>query len=137
MKRHDPPSLSLEGDLSERALIVNQDPAREYCLANPDDSRTGVPEMLRLGWEMENQRKDGPRIAGGMTTRDGDLITIEDQVLMSRPRERQQAALKKAWDVADVRAKAIGQPGGIDGVRGDGGRPAQFAEDPREFVVRT
>lgn len=133
-KRHDPPSLTLEGAIGDRAILTNMDPAREYCLANPNDSRTGVPEMLKFGWVIENHRKDGPKI-DGLTSKDGDLLTVEDQVVMSRPRELHKAALKRAWDIADVRAKAIGQPGGIDGVRGDGGRPAQFADDPREYAV--
>lgn len=135
-RRHDPPSRPVDGAFTDQAFLRNLNSERVYCLANPDDFHTGVPEMLRLGWELETHRKDGPKFVGGLTAKDGDLMTYGGDVLLSRTKESQREYEAKKQSMADMRSKAIGQPGGVDGVRGTTGRPAQHTEDPREFSVR-
>lgn len=126
----------MDGDINTAAWLTNTDPARVYCVANPNDSDTGVMEMRRMGWVVELARKDGPRIVGGDVSADGTALEYKGGYVMSRPKEVHEAYLRQVASVADTRAKAIGQPGGIDGVRGVPGRLAEFAHDPREYVER-
>jgi hypothetical protein len=133
-KRIDPPSRPVDGDINDAVSIAGQDPARVYVLADPNEHYCGVSAMQELGWEVERQRKDGPRMRGGQTAKDGDLITKFGQVLMSRPREIHEMFMKQAADVANQRAAAIGQPGGVDGVRGTTGKVAH--NETSEYVTR-
>lgn len=128
-KRHDPPSTPPDGAFTERARLSNLDPERVYCLANPNDFETGVPEMLRLGWVIELKRKDGPRVVGGETASDGSQLTVGGQIVMSRSRAAQQEYERQKLGMASMRSKAIGQKGGIDAVRGDLGKFAQVREN--------
>lgn len=122
--------------MNDMALLAGKDPARVYCLANPNDFYCGVREMSRLGWVTETNRKDGPRVIGGDTAKDGDLVTLFGDVLMSRSLEAHRADQERSWSVADARSKAIGQRGGVDGVVGPTGRPAYFVESPEETIER-
>lgn len=135
-RRHDPPSRPVDGAFTEQAKIRNTDPERVYCLANPNDFDTGVAEMQRLGWVIETHRKDGPRVMGGETAKDGDTLTLGGQLLMSRSRAAQEAYEKEKAAVAALRSASIGQRGGVDGLVGPTGRPAEFNRDPREYIVR-
>jgi hypothetical protein len=92
--------------------------------------------MQEQGWVIETHRKDGPRTRGGETAKDGDALTVGGQLVMSRPLAMHEEYLRQGWEVADRRAQAIGQQGGLDAVKGPSGRLAQFAEDPREYRVR-
>lgn len=123
-KRHDPPSRPVDGDINEQAELINKDPNRVYCKASPNDYYTGVPALMRLGWVVETHRKDGPRVIGGMTSKDGDALTIAGDYVMSRSREAQEAYERSKNKMADMRSAAIGQRGGVDGVRGDNGSMA-------------
>lgn len=91
------------------AVLKNQDPNRVYCLANPNDYHTGVNWMQRLGWVVENHRKDGVKVIGGQTANDGDALMVAGDYVMSLPRALHEERLRKGWDVADTRAKTIGQ----------------------------
>lgn len=133
-KRIDPPSRPVDGDINDTAYIVGQDPERVYVLADPNEHYCGASAMAELGWEVERHRKDGPRVRGGLTAKDGDTITKFGQVLMSRPRAMHEQYLAMAAAMADQRAKAIGQPGGVDGVRGATGRVAY--NETSEYVTR-
>lgn len=135
-KRFDPPSRPIDGDINLQAELTNLDPARVYCKANPNDYFTGVPFMQRNGWVVETHRKDGPRVVGGLTSKDGDVLTIAGDYVMSRSREAHAAYEAAKHKVADLRSKAIGQRGGVDQVRGDNGRLAEHQEDAREQFVR-
>ncbi|MSX03199.1 MAG: hypothetical protein F2813_08600 [Actinobacteria bacterium] len=135
-KRIDPPSRPVDGDINDQAEIRNRDPSRVYCKANPNDYHTGVPAMERLGWIVETHRKDGPKVLGGQRAADGAALTIAGDVVMSRSREAQAAYEASKHGMADLRSTAIGQRGGIDGVRGDNGRLATHAEDAAERFVR-
>lgn len=135
-KRHDPPSRPVDGDINTAAWLTNTDPKRVYCLANPNDADCGVMHMRMLGWTVELARKDGPQIIGGDVSTDGTALQLRGSYVMSRPVEAHLAALREGWAVADQRARAIGQPGGIDGVRSADGKLAQFASDPSEYVTR-
>lgn len=116
---------------------MNKDPGRAYCLANPNCNRTGVREMQRLGWAIESHRKDGPKLEGGDTSKDGDMLTYDGQVLMSRPAEMEAQRAERVREVAALRSKAIGQRGGVDAITGPTGQAAYFAQDPSEFVERS
>ncbi len=128
-KRFDPPSSAPDGAMSERTRLSNLDPARVYCLANPNDFETGVPEMERLGWVIETKRKDGPRVVGGATAADGSALTVGGQIVMSRTRAAQEEYERTKLGMASMRSRAIGQKGGIDAVRGDQGKFAQVREN--------
>jgi hypothetical protein len=122
--RVDPPSRPVDGSILTAVKLVNADPGRQYIRANPNDEWTGVPAMKQLGYEVERHRKDGPRYVGGARANDGDLVIAHGLVLMSRPVEMQRAAEEHTRHVARTRAMAMGQPGGVDSVTGDGGKPA-------------
>lgn len=123
LKRNDPPSRPTDGDL--QAKIVNKDPNRWYILANPNDDWCGVAEMLNLGFEIERPRKDGPKIAGGRASAEGDRIELRGNVLMSCPLEVYKQRYEEGQRRADLIDEAIGRPGGIDGLRGTTGRLAE------------
>lgn len=135
-KRHDPPSRPVDGSLDDQARLRNTDPDRVYCLANPNDPDTGLTEMLRLGWVQEFHRKGGPMILGGDVASDGAAITLRGSVLVSRGRAEHEAYERQKFAVADQRARSIGQKGGVDAIVGPTGRPAEWKQDPREFVAR-
>jgi hypothetical protein len=122
--------------MHSQVVLRNLDPARVYCLANPNDFYCGVAAMKGLGWVLEYGRKDGPKVLGGETAKDGDLLTVGDQVVMSRPRVMQEEYEREKLAVAARRSESIGQPGGSDPFRGPTGRIPQFTEDPREERVR-
>ena len=126
----------MDGDINDQAWLDHKDPTRVYCLADPNDVYCGVQHLRRLGWEVEHARPDGPRIVGGDVSTDGSALQNAGLYVMSRPLEKHVEYLRQGWAVADQRAKAIGQPGGIDGVRSVEGRLAQFASDPSEYVTR-
>jgi hypothetical protein len=126
----------VDGDINTAAWLTNTDPGRVYCLANPNDLDSGVMHLRMLGWTVELSRKDGPQVRGGDVSKDGTSLEYRGGYVMSRTREAHLAELQAGWVVADQRARAIGQPGGIDGVRGVEGRLAQFASDPAEYVTR-
>lgn len=133
-KRIDPPSRPVDGDINDQAFIRGQDPERVYMLADPNDPYCGVGAMREWGWEVELQRKDGPRIRGGLTVADGSAVTKFGQILMSRPRAMHEAYLAQVEAIAAQRAEAIGRPGGVDGVRGPTGRVAH--NETSEYVTR-
>lgn len=133
-KRIDPPSRPVDGDINDQLFIVGQDPERVYMLADPNEHYCGVSAMAELGWEVERVRKDGPRVRGGLAAKDGDVVTKFGQVLMSRPRAMHEAYLAQAAATANLRAQAIGQPGGVDGVRGPTGKVAH--NESSEYVTR-
>jgi hypothetical protein len=135
-KRIDPPSRPVDGAVTDAIQIGNQDPTRVYCLANPNDFYCGVPEMQRLGWEIERSRKDGPRIFGGEASKDGEVVTVLGQVLMSRSRAKQAEYEARKAAVADMRSKSIGARGGVDGIVGPTGQVAQFSQSPEETIER-
>lgn len=135
MKRIDPPSRPVDGAMTEAAHITNKDLKRHYILANPNDPWCGVQEMQRLGYEIERHRKDGPRVIGGETAKDGDVLTLFGQYVMSEPLDRYREREARKQSVADMRSNAIGQPGGVDQVRGATGRLANWAVPPDEHVV--
>lgn len=135
-RRHDPPSRPVDGDITARQLLRNTDPERVYCLANPNDPDCGVSAMREQGWVIEVARKDGPRLSGAITATDGSELAFKDQKLMSRPRALHEAYEREKLGVADRRSLAIGQPGGLDAIRGPTGRLPVFTEDPREERVR-
>lgn len=112
------------------------DPTRVYCLADPNND-TGVRAQRTEGWLVETHRKDGPRIIGGDTAKDGDALAINDQVVMSRPRAMQEEYERQKLATADRRSVSIGQKGGLDPFVGPTGRMPQFIEDPREERVRS
>lgn len=134
-KRIDPPSRPVDGDINSQARLLNLDPERSYCIANPNDMDTGLPEMLRLGWTVEHHRKGGPIVRGGEVASDGSAITLRGGILVSRPREHQEAYEREKFAVADARARAIGQRGGVDGLVDPTGRVAEWRQDPREFIA--
>lgn len=88
--------------------------------------------MQQLGYEVETARADGPRMKGGKAASDGSQLTRYGQVLMSCPGDEYQARQRATWAVADQRSKAIGQKGGVDGIRGPVGPLAQHTADPTE-----
>lgn len=112
------------------------DPARVYCLADPNND-AGVRALRPDGWVVETTRKDGPRIIGGDTVKDGDELRIGDQVVMSRPRLMQEEYERQKAAAASRRSQAIGQRGGVDPFVGPTGRLPQFTEDPQETRVRS
>lgn len=122
--------------MHSQVLLRNLDPHRVYCLANPNDFYCGVSALKGQGWVLESHRKDGPRVMGGETAKDGDILAIGDQLLMSRPRAMHDEYEREKLGVADRRSTAIGQPGGADPFRGPTGRLPVFTEDPREERVR-
>lgn len=135
-KRIDPPASGpVDGDFTERTRLRNLDPARVYCLANPNDFETGVPEMERLGWVIETKRKDGPQVVGGATAADGTALTVGGQIVMSRSREAQRRYEDEKIRMSTLRAQAIGQKGGVDGVRGDRGQLAHVQTNEEERVA--
>lgn len=136
-KRHDPPrSTNPDGAINEITRWKNIDPARVYCEANPNDHDTGVPEMKRLGWEVELQRKGGPVLIGGDAASDGSACTRNGMILMSRSREKHVEYEREKFAVADDRSRAIGRLGGADQVAGVYGH-AHNTADSRERVVRS
>lgn len=135
-KRIDPPSRPVDGDINDLIEIVNRDPKRVYRLANPNDRIAGVQHLQRLGYIVETQRKDGPRIVGGDVVSDGTHVSWMGDVLMSAPLEVEERAAAKARDVAAMRSRAIGQKGGVDGVIGPTGQAAYFVQDPSEHIER-
>lgn len=115
-QRIDPPrSAPVDGDFTRQARIGNKDPNRVYCLANPNDFETGVPEMESQGWIVETKRKGGPTVIG-CTASDGSALTVGGQILMSRSREAQQRYEEEKVRMSSLRSQAIGQKGGIDAV---------------------
>lgn len=122
--------------MHSQVLLRNLDPTRVYCLANPNDFYCGVAAMKGLGWVLETNRKDGPRVTGGETAKDGDVLAIGDQLVMSRPRVMQEEYERAKLGVAASRSESIGQPGGADPFHGPTGRLPQFTDDPRETRVR-
>ena len=126
----------MDGDINSQAWLSNQDPTRVYCLADPNDTYCGVQHLRRLGWEVVLATKDGPQIVGGDVSTDGTALQMDGLYVMSKPLEKHQEYLRQGYAVADQRAKAIGQPGGVDAVRSVEGRLAHFASDPSEYVTR-
>lgn len=135
-KRFDPPSRPVDGDINSQARIRNVPPDRVVCLANPNDYDTGVQGMQQQGWVIERHTKDGLKVLGGETAKDGDALTVNGQVVMTKSRALHEEYERSKHGMADLRSRAIGQPGGIDGVRGANGRLAQYSDDPREQPVR-
>lgn len=127
-KRHDPPSSkATDGAISDRVWLINRDPDRVYCEANPNDAYCGVPFMQTEGWEIERHRKDGPRYVGGDVAKDGSAMTRFGQILMSRSAAMQAEYEARKAQVATDRARAIGQRGGVDRVVGPTGQLAHNA----------
>ena len=127
VSRHDPPSTPVEGAINDTTYWVvplggkglrplREHPTLVYCEANPNDPDTGVNEMLRTGWKKERAGKDGPRLVGGEASSDGDVLTRNGMVLMSRSRDAQTAYEASKFDVAQKRSEAIGKHGGADPV---------------------
>lgn len=132
--RKDPDSRPVDGDINDLMRIVNMDPNRVYCVANPNDEMTGLYWMQRQGWEVELSRADGPRIDGVPVANDGSAVTaFGGQILMSRTREAHEAYCRRRDGVADMRSKAIGQPGGVDGVRTMAHMPLATNRTTEEF----
>lgn len=128
LKRNDPPSRPVDGDITGR--IVNKRPDRWYILANPNDEFCGVRAMEELGFEVERHRgKDSPRIKGGPTSGDGDVIVYRGQYLMSCPLEVYQARYNEGQRRADEIDKQILRPGGLDQLRGPTGRLAYHTQE--------
>jgi len=104
-----------EGDINGQLMLLRSlDPARVYCVANPGDFYCGVAALKGLGWSVEMRRKDGPRVLGDEGAKDGEPLMLGDQMLMSRPRAMQEEYERGKAAVADQRAEAIGQKGGVD-----------------------
>ncbi len=114
-KRIDPTSRRVDGSIDEE--IGNKDPKRHYVKANPNDEDTGVPFMETLGYEIELQRPDGPRLRGSKAIKAGSPLTIRGQVVMSCPMEEHVARYLAGQKNADLIQASISRPGGIDGVK--------------------
>lgn len=126
-KRIDPPSRPVDGSVLSAVRTTNADPERQYVWANPNDEWTGVAAMVQRGYVVETKRKDGPRLVGGETASDGSAMTSFGQILMSRPIAMMYADQEHARRGAFARRQAMGRPGGVDQVRGDGGSLAQVS----------
>ena len=126
--RVDPKPRSI--DASQQCVIDNRRPDRHYVLANPNDDYCGLQAMLNMGldFQIETLRKDGPRVRGGNTSREGDQIMWRGNVLISCPIENWKGQLEAGWKVADEYDKRSMAPGGIDGLRGTTGKPATHGE---------
>lgn len=133
--RIDPPSRTVDGAINDIARWSNLDPKRDYCEANPNDADTGVSEMRRCGWVIEQLRKDGPKLIGGDAANDGTNCTRNGMVLMSRAKDATKAYEAEKFKVARERSERIGQFGGVDPVSGLYGA-AKSTADSREQVVR-
>lgn len=132
LTRIDPKSRPVDGDRSNKRL-ANKDPRRHYVLANPNCEDTGVSFYEAQGYVIETLRKDGPRFPGGRTSREGDKVTLNGQVLMSCPIEEYHSYEQQKLDHAALVDKRSMAPGGVDGVLGATGKPA--AADKSELFV--
>lgn len=134
-KRIDPPFRQVEGRMITD--LSNKDPKRHYVLANPNDPYCGVDEMAARGYLVETIRKGGPYYPGIQASKEGSAVTRLGQVLMSCPIELYQSEWNRSQQVASERQRSITQAGGVDGVRSPAtGRPATWAQDPTETIVR-
>lgn len=127
----------MDGDINDLVVLANKDPGRVYRLANPNDRIAGVQHLQRLGYTIEPQRKDGPRIEGGDIVADGSYVSWMGDVLMSAPVETEQRHAAKARDVANHYSRAIGQRGGVDAIAVDGVAASWHGTDEYIERVRT
>jgi hypothetical protein len=133
--RIDPPSRPVDGFVPDG--LRNADPKRAYVLANPNDAYYGLDYMVGLGWEVETKRVGGPLFPGVNASSDGSAITRQGQVLLSCPKEMYDSMYWAGQSRVDAVASQISKHGDADGpLKGPTGRPAYWAEDPAEQIVR-
>jgi hypothetical protein len=136
LTRIDPKSSPVDGDRSSGRLI-NKDPRRHYVLANPNCEDTGVALYESNGYRVETLCKDGPRFAGGRTSKEGDRVVWKGQMLMSCPLEEHQAYEQSKLDHAAMVDRRSVAPGGVDGVLGGTGKLAYSDPSKSELFVPT
>lgn len=92
-KRQDPTSIPASGQW-RWGVVVNQDPARVYCAAGPNDLEFGLEALIAEGWEREELRPDGPRflLSGKCEERGLVLVSIDREEFESREAEKQASA---------------------------------------------
>jgi hypothetical protein len=123
LPRNDPRPRTVDGAPS--GAVINMRPDRVYCGANPNNVETGVEALLSLGWVPISRKSDKERIKGGPGASEGvDTVSWQGQILMWRPVEMQEAHEQKKADEARRYETKIESRGGIEQVRGYGGRLA-------------
>lgn len=118
-KRVDPKSQPADG-FRAWDRFHNLDEDRKYVCANPNDEMSGVEMYLALGYEIELKRPGGPRPFIGKTVADGQAVTVNGQVLMSKPLDAFEAEeVRPGQARADALDRRILKDGNIeDGLRG-------------------
>jgi hypothetical protein len=128
-RRKDPAVRHHDGG-STWAKVLNKKEDRHYVLVNMNSSDMGPGYYKEIGYRVEVADKDGPRLAGGTTVKDGEEITMRGMLLMSCDMERYREIQRSGpdgntgWDDAErVERKIIDKErGGIDKLRGLHGR---------------
>lgn len=119
-KRHDPVSRPADGR-RPYGEVLNRDPGRQYVWTNPNDEQTGTESYKAAGFEVETRRADGPRAAIGKAIAEGEAITTNGQILVSRPIEEKEAEDAAGWAIADGWDRRILKDGNVeDRLRGRG-----------------
>lgn len=77
--------------------IENREHGRRYVYVNPGD-KAAMATKRREGYQIEIQREGGPRIAMGDTVKDGQEMTMMDQVLMSIDEKRFEQIQREGLD---------------------------------------
>lgn len=116
--------------------VKGKDPNRHYVLANKALIGVGGSDYyVELGYLIETQRPDGPKLAGGQTTRkEGDPLEVFGHVLMSCTLERRIEIDEYGPDGQSGQAgadlvenKIIDKSRGVDLLRGIGIRGSRTA----------
>ena len=135
-KRQDPPRPRSADGRRLDDHITNADPRMHYVYANPSDESTGVAFYESLGYQLVPMTKDGPRSAVSRSTKEGQVVTVRNQVLMCRPLEEHELDVsqgQKAADALDRRLKEgrqIDRDGLGGGVRLGIDRDPNFTSEP-------
>lgn len=121
-RRKDPPRLKRVSNAFDNTRIKDgtTDPNRVYAFASLTARYMGVRSRQGLGWRIELERKDGPKLVVGTSSNDGEPIRLDDCILMSIEREKWEHAQQFGWfgeggqALLDERDAVIQRKGSID-----------------------
>lgn len=100
---------------------------REYVFANPNDQVFGLNRHLDDGWKPVGAGDPERVYAGRQNPADGTW-SFQGQVLLWMDKAEFDDALAAAQELVAARETKARAPGGIDGVHGVDGQPAEIME---------
>ncbi len=114
-----------------------RDPAFTYKFVAPHGIG-GVRSHEQRGWHIVMESKDGPKLAIGATSKEGEPMELEGLILMRQPIdvfERNERDGSPGTGLGqrhfDLIESMIADPGGLDGIARQGGQYAQIVNETK------